>query len=90
MLRYYDSAHEWTSLDDERVCVLCGYEFSGRDIEIVQDQEQSSCKCPTRGCAGDHRHFVLPGNPLLDEASWTEWMTALGDDENVAESNRAS
>lgn len=83
MLRYYDSAHTWTSLDDERVCVLCGHEFSGREVEVIEEDEQPLCKCPTPGCAGDYRHFVLPGNPLLDDTSWSDWMSALGDDEGT-------
>lgn len=83
MLQYYDSAHAWSSLDDERVCVLCGNEFRGRDVELIEEDEQPLCKCPTPGCAGDHRHFVLPGNPLLDDTAWSDWMSALGDEEDT-------
>lgn len=78
VLREHDGARNWRSLDDQRVCVLCGNEFRGRDIHIQTDHGQVSCHCPTSGCKGQIRHFVFPGNPLLDPQAWSDWMLALG------------
>ncbi len=78
ILRQQDLARTWRSLDDQRVCVLCGNEFRGSDIHIQNDHGQVSCHCPTPGCEGQIQHFVFPGNPLLDPHAWSDWMLALG------------
>lgn len=77
ILRNKDTKREWLSLDDVRVCVLCGNELRGRDILIKIQSGHAVCHCPTVGCHGTMRHFVLPGNPLLDSESWTDWMAAF-------------
>lgn len=76
-LRQHDTVRTWRSLDDQRVCVLCGREFRGRDIYVHTEHDQISCHCPTPGCLGQLHHFVFPGNPLIDPEVWNDWMLAL-------------
>lgn len=77
ILRQQDTARTWRSLDDKRVCVLCGNEFRGRDIHLQVEHGHVSCQCPSNGCRGTLKHFVFPGNPLLDPRAWSDWMLAL-------------
>ena len=80
-LRQQDADRTWHSLDDHRVCIVCGNEFRGREILIRADRGRIRCQCPTPGCSGDLKQFVLPGNPLLETAVWRDWLRALDDDE---------
>ncbi len=34
ILRVGDPSRSWNSLDDQRVCVLCGRKFKGRQVDI--------------------------------------------------------
>lgn len=87
ILRQHDTVRTWRSLDDQRVCVLCGREFQGRDIYLHTEHDQISCHCPTAGCRGQLQHFVFPGNPLLDPQVWSDWMMALEGAEPTMESS---
>ncbi len=84
LLRQQDAQRTWGSLDDERVCVLCGREFRGRDIRIAIENGRATCHCPTRGCRGALSHFVFAGNPLVDQVTFDDWMLAL-EEEAAAE-----
>jgi hypothetical protein len=83
VLRQQDTVRHWHSLDDHRICVLCGNEFRGREIEIQSEQGHITCHCPTVGCRGQIRHFVFPGNPLMDPKVWSDWMLALGGADSI-------
>jgi hypothetical protein len=51
ILQAADSRRKWYSLDDQRVCVLCGKGISGRQIEITRDAAGRHVpRCPTEGC----------------------------------------
>jgi hypothetical protein len=63
VLRKTDRLRKWSSLDDERVCVVCERIFSGRQIEIVRDQRgRYLLQCPTRGCPAYVAHWFYVGN----------------------------
>ena len=63
VLRKTDRLRKWSSLDDERVCVVCERIFSGRQIEIVRDQRgRYLLKCPTQSCPSYVAHWFYIGN----------------------------
>jgi hypothetical protein len=51
ILRAGDPFRNWNSLDDQRVCVLCGRRFKGRQVDIrrLPGGKFKLC-CPTLGC----------------------------------------
>jgi hypothetical protein len=63
ILRAGDKLRTWSSLDDERRCVLCERILSGRQIEILRDQRgRYLLKCPTFGCDSFAAHWFYVGN----------------------------
>src|ERR1043166_1464259 len=50
ILRVGDPFRSWNSLDDQRVCVLCGRKFKGRQLDIrrLPGSKFKLC-CPTLG-----------------------------------------
>ncbi len=77
LLREHDRLRPWNSLAEERVCVLCSQEFLGSDIRISAREGKPHFKCPTPRCEGTLRHFVKPGNPLLCDEVWWDWMRSM-------------
>ena len=58
-LQRADLERKWDSLDDHRVCALCGKVISGRMIDIWQDEHSEyHLHCPTPGCAGSPRDWL--------------------------------
>jgi hypothetical protein len=46
----------WHSLDDHRLCMVCGRTVTGRQVEIIggtRNHGTLRLKCPTPGCAAD-------------------------------------
>ena len=63
ILRAGDKLRSWSSLDDERLCVLCERILSGRQIEILRDQRgRYLLKCPTSDCDSFAAHWFYVGN----------------------------
>jgi hypothetical protein len=63
ILQAADPRRKWYSLDDQRVCVLCGRAITGRQIEIRRDSGgRYSLKCPTPGCAALPNDWFYRGN----------------------------
>ena len=77
LLQEHDKGRSWSSLEEIRTCVLCGSDFPGEDILISVRSGRASFLCPSPGCRGSLSHFVKPGNPLLEEDLWREWMDCL-------------
>lgn len=51
ILQACDPRRKWNSLDDQRVCVLCGHTITGRKIVVTQEPGGTySVHCPTEGC----------------------------------------
>ena len=82
LLRRCDCWRKWTSLDDKRHCVLCDRIFSGRNVRITFDKTgRATAHCPTRGCTSTCREWLYPGDPLLDERAWEDWLRLLKETE---------
>jgi hypothetical protein len=66
-LRAADPYRKWYSLDDRRVCVLCGKLISGRMIDVWEDKAGAyHLHCPTTGCAASPRDWFYHGaTPVL-------------------------
>ena len=79
LLRTADQFRQWSSLDDERVCVLCERKFSGRQVGIRRGRGgRVHLHCPTENCNGGPSQWVYTGNPLLSKAAYADWQRALG------------
>ena len=77
LLREYDRSRFWNDLSDRRLCLLCDAEFEGSAIRISVRQGKPVFKCPQTHCQAGLAHFVHPGNPLLNEDTWEDWMRPL-------------
>ena len=74
LLRQHDRTRTWTSVRERRVCMLCGSEFEGVQIRIGVRAGKPVFGCPEAQCRGSLPHFASSGNPLLDDAAWSDWM----------------
>jgi hypothetical protein len=74
LLRQHDVNRPWHSARERRVCMLCGSEFEGVQIRVCVRAGKPVFGCPEPGCRGSLPHFAASGNPLLDEAAWSDWM----------------
>lgn len=74
LLRQHDRTRLWTSVRERRVCMLCGSEFEGVQIRIGVRAGKPVFGCPEPQCRGSLPHFAASGNPLLDDAAWSDWM----------------
>ena len=74
LLREHDPLRHWNTLADNRVCLLCGAEFTGDEIRVRARNGKPVFECPEAGCPAGLPHFVYSGNPLLSEAVWSDWM----------------
>ena len=76
ILRAADQGRRWNSVDEERVCPLCGRTIAGRDIMISCDRPgHFELHCPTPGCVGtidDHSGSAqAPSRPEQQSATVT-------------------
>ena len=78
VLRRADHFRDWHSLDDERLCVVCGKTFDGNAVVVAGDENTYELHCPTLGCHSHPHQWVYPGNPLLNETADADWWNALG------------
>jgi hypothetical protein len=63
ILKAGDKLRAWSSLDDERLCVLCERILSGWQIGILRDKcDRYLLKCPTSGCGSIAAHWFYVGN----------------------------
>lgn len=73
-LRSGDPFRSWDSLDDQRVCALCGRTISGRQIEILpRHRGRPKLGCPTLDCSAGPHEWVHPGNPLTSDRARHDW-----------------
>jgi hypothetical protein len=80
ILRETDQFRQWLSLDDKRVCILCGKKFSGRQVKITRIRTgRYELRCPTEGCTAGPSQWVYPGNPLVSASAYADWLRALVD-----------
>ena len=71
ILRVGDSFRSWNSLDDQRVCVLCGRKFKGRQVDIrrLPGGKFKLC-CPTLGCRSTLDQWRYATSPVASEKRW--------------------
>ena len=70
--------HEWTSLDETRQCVLCEETFTGHQVRVLWDHSGTPhLRCPTMGCPASPAQWIHPGNPLVSEDAWRDWVRLL-------------
>jgi hypothetical protein len=80
ILRETDQFRTWSSLDDQRVCILCNKKFSGRQVEITRGRSgRYQLHCPTDGCNAGPSRWVYLGNPRVSAAAYHDWQRALLD-----------
>jgi hypothetical protein len=61
ILQSADAERKWTSLDDQRLCVVCQRVVSGRQIDITRDQRgRYTLRCPTDGCTSTAHEWIYP------------------------------
>jgi hypothetical protein len=57
ILRKIDRKSGWSSLDDQRTCLICDRLFTGRQIEIDPRKSGYTLHCPTPGCPSHFTHW---------------------------------
>jgi hypothetical protein len=77
ILRANDHFHEWRSLDDNRVCVVCSRVFSGHEVEISQEGKEFKLNCPTRDCPSGIHQWVYSENHHFSDTDSENWWRAL-------------
>jgi hypothetical protein len=84
ILQACDHFRHWGTLDDARVCVVCGCAFSGREVQIVKTGDEYKLHCPTRDCESGVHHWVYRGSPLISDTAYADWWRALGSADGVS------
>jgi hypothetical protein len=78
ILRANDPSRSWNSLDDQRVCVLCGRKFKGRQVDIrrVPGGKFKLC-CPTLGCTTTPQQWRYIKSPVVSGSETKHWRRVL-------------
>ncbi len=88
LLRNAPAGREWRSLSETRHCILCERDFTGREVRLIKGRRgPARLACPTPGCIATPAEWVHPGNPLVSEEAWRDWVRVLDslcDDEGAA------
>jgi hypothetical protein len=78
LLRAAPGFRPWTSIDEYRHCVLCERTFSGREVRLERDAlGLFQVRCATPGCASTPAQWIHPGNPLVSDEAWKDWVKLL-------------
>ena len=78
LLRAAPGFRPWTSMDECRQCVLCERTFSGREVRLERDGlGLFQVRCATPGCASTPAQWIHPGNPLVSDEAWKDWVKLL-------------
>ena len=76
-LRAEDRFRSWSSLDDERVCIICKRKFNGRQVEIRRaGNRKYQLHCPTEGCNSRPHLWIYPATPLVSHVVESDWWHA--------------
>jgi hypothetical protein len=78
ILQANDHFRDWHTLEDKRVCVVCGRNFNGHEVVIATVGDEPDLHCPTPHCKSGVHQWAYPGNPLLSEKTYQDWWHALG------------
>jgi len=63
LLRRLDQFRKWSSIDDQRQCLVCGKTITGRQIEVsggTRGRGPFLLQCPTEGCSSIPIDWILP------------------------------
>src|SRR5262249_1166785 len=72
-----DRFRRWNSLDDQRVCGVCGRKFKGRQIEIRRfSGGRYELYCPILGCPSGPQQWLYPRAPVVSEVAKPDWWRA--------------
>jgi len=77
ILRAGDRLRSWNSLDDQRVCAICGRKFKGRQVDIrrLPGGKLKLC-CPTLGCTSSQHQWMYSA-PRAARVVETNWRRGL-------------
>jgi hypothetical protein len=90
ILRAEDQFRSWSSLDDQRLCIICEKKFNGRQVEIRRFAKgKHELHCPTEGCRSGPHQWVHAGTPLVSDIVDPDWWRASGKDRVRTLSGRA-
>jgi hypothetical protein len=87
LLQRLDQFRKWSSLDEQRYCLVCGRMISGREIYVVGGTRGTGplrLVCPTRGCHSIPMDWVLPTDEVLASMSMLKPESALPPEPNPA------
>jgi len=78
ILRAGDAFGSWNSLDDQRVCVLCGRKFKGRQVDIrrLPGGKFRLC-CPTLGCPSTPHQWRYATPPVASHPGKKHWRRVV-------------
>jgi len=88
LLRRTDRFRDWRSLDDKRICVVCGRQFSGHDVRTRRTGEIVELHCPTKKCESGLQDWIYPANSLVSEVVFADWWRSLGESVETVEAAR--
>jgi hypothetical protein len=78
ILQAHDHFRHWQTLNDERLCVLCGRNFTGHEVMISTAGDETELHCPTPNCKSGVHQWSHPGNALVAEQTYEDWWHAVG------------
>ncbi len=80
-----DRLRKWTSLDDERLCIICKRKFNGRQVEIRRvSNRKYELHCPTDGCDSAPHLWIYPATPLVSHVSKSKLCHRLNNNSTAA------
>jgi hypothetical protein len=78
ILRVGDPLRSWNSIDDQRICVLCGRKFKGRQVDIRRlPGGKFKLRCPTLGCLSTPHQWRYATLPLASGPIKKHWRHDL-------------
>ena len=77
VLRAEDRFRKWTSLDNERLCIICKRKFNGRQVEVRRaGNRKYQLHCPTEGCNSRPHLWIYRTTPLVSHVVELDWWRA--------------
>jgi hypothetical protein len=79
VLRAEDRFRNWTSLDDERFCIICKRKFNARQVEIHRmGNRKYGLRCPTEGCNSRTHLWIYSTTLPVSHVIKSDWWRAAG------------
>jgi len=79
ILRAEDRIRTWSSLDDERLCIICKRKFNGRQVEIRSlGNPKYELHCPSEGCNSRPHLWIYSKTSLVSQVAKSDsWLSAI-------------